>query len=620
MAAATGIVHTWWFAVQLVFLACTCGTNMALSIDGRPSLTALNMGSEPTTGVKPIATDVSDRSVTLDWSEWYHAIDGDNLFFIRFIIKYRIADNDASMDYRIAAELPSYQTRHTVSGLNERTRYEFIVEGVRFGTEGEEIGPVTKPLVVITPCGGPSQVSNPIVWPQDGTGRVLKLSWERPTDPDCSPTNYIVEFRLDSLEQCEDVEEPDSLSRAGSTTLTQFTIGGLHPHSTYTVFVTSRNQHGMSIAWQQSVRTNKDVPSTEPTGLTSRYEDGTELHISWNPIPCGQRGGAITGYSYILLDVTTDQVTHSDHTSETSVVFPTLSGLRRYKFLVAATTAVGRGPYATYTVDAQPKLNEICGITAPLDIRDTIQKITSGTDARKGSAPWLAQLWYVDKGTLFCHGSILDNRWILTAAHCIRVRNATKNDIMIRLGDYDKSLPETEEQVYRVEDIKVHQVFNTRLFDADVALIKLVQAIQFTDHVRPICLPAKSVSKSMLKVGTYGVVSGWGKVSSGDEDYPRHLKRVILPVQSQVTCRRSTIYDVTPNMFCAGYSAAGKGDSCEGDSGAPFAVQRLNSNKWYIIGVVSWGEGCDIKDKYGFYVRLHRYTAWIRKHTGIKLS
>ena len=44
----------------------------------------------------------------------------------------------------------------------------------------------------------------------------------------------------------------------------------------------------------------------------------------------------------------------------------------------------------------------VCGVTAPSDTTDFIQKITSGTDARKGSAPWLAQLWYVNKGTLFC--------------------------------------------------------------------------------------------------------------------------------------------------------------------------------------------------------------------------
>ncbi|XP_038061951.1 mannan-binding lectin serine protease 1-like isoform X2 [Patiria miniata] len=622
MTAAMGLARTWWLAVVLVFLACTCVTNVAFSIDGWPSLAALNMGSEQASGVKPIATDVSDGSVTLDWSDWYREIDGESLFLVRFIIKYRIADNDATMQYEIAAEPRNYETRHTVTGLKERTRYEFIVEGVRLGLEGEEVGPTTQPLVVITPCGAPSQVSNAVVWPQNGTGKVLKLSWGRPDDPDCSPSSYIVEFRQLSLGQCErEAQVLDSTSLAGSTELTQFTIGGLQPHSTYTVYVTSRNRYGISQAWRHNVTTNEEVPSAAPTGLQSKYVDGTKLRVSWDPVPCGHRGGIITGYTYILLDVTTDQVSYSDHTSDTNVVLPESRALRRYKFLVAANTAVGRGPYAAFSVDAQPKILDICGRPAPYDAsRDIVQKISTGTDARKGSAPWLAQLWYVDKGTLFCHGSILDNRWILTAAHCIRARNATKNDIMIRLGDHDKSLPEMEEQVYRVEDIKVHRSFSTKLFDADVALVKLTQAIQFTDYVKPICLPVKPLSKSMLRPGTYGTVSGWGKVSSHDENYPRHLKRVTLPVQDQVVCRRSTHFEVTPNMFCAGYSAANRGDSCEGDSGAPFAVQHMNTDRWYILGVVSWGEGCDRKDKYGFYVRLHRYTAWIRKQTGIKLS
>ena len=249
---------------------------------------------------------------------------------------------------------------------------------------------------------------------------------------------------------------------------------------------------------------------------------------------------------------------------------------------------------------------------------DSVQRIVSGMTARKGSAPWLAQLWYTDKGTLFCHGSILDDRWILTAAHCIRSRDTNKDDLRILLGDFDKDLPEAEEQAYTVDEIIVHRGFDIKLFDADIALVKVSKPIQFTDYIRPICLPQKKLSKEMLSVGRQGVVSGWGKLTSNDDEYPRYLKKVDLPVQAQTTCKRSTTYTVTPNMFCAGYTRAGMGDSCEGDSGAPFAVQHQNG-RWYILGVVSWGEGCDQQDKFGFYVRLHRYTAWIKKQTKLEL-
>ena len=100
------------------------------------------------------------------------------------------------------------------------------------------------------------------------------------------------------------------------------------------------------------------MPSAEPTGIRSEYVDETTLRFSWDPIPCSARGGTITGYAYMLLDTTTDTVTHSEHTAETSVVLKRVQAVRRYKFLVAARTAVGSGPYATFSVDSQPKIQD----------------------------------------------------------------------------------------------------------------------------------------------------------------------------------------------------------------------------------------------------------------------
>ena len=122
----------------------------------------------------------------------------------------------------------------------------------------------------------------------------------------------------------------------------------------------------------------------------------------------------------------------------------------------------------------------------------------------------------------------------------------------------------------------------------------------------------------LLQNGRYGTVAGWGRQGYGKQ-YPRYLKQVMVPVVERKVCRRSTTYDFTSNMFCAGYSRANAGDACEGDSGAPFAVQHTNG-RWYILGTVSWGDGCDLADKYGFYTRLHRYTSWIKQHSRVSIS
>lgn len=42
-------------------------------------------------------------------------------------------------------------------------------------------------------------------------------------------------------------------------------------------------------------------------------------------------------------------------------------------------------------------------------------------------------------------------------------------------------------------------------------------------------------------------------------------------------------------------------------------LQNPDDMRWYQIGIVSWGEGCDRDGKYGFYTHLFRMRRWMRK-------
>lgn len=97
------------------------------------------------------------------------------------------------------------------------------------------------------------------------------------------------------------------------------------------------------------------------------------------------------------------------------------------------------------------------------------------------------------------------------------------------------------------------------------------------------------------------------------------LQLVKLPVVPQDECRasyasRSIGYNITDNMFCAGFFEGGR-DTCLGDSGGAFVSQSVtkDTRRWAVLGLVSWGgpEDCGSQRVYGVYTRVSNYVEWI---------
>lgn len=106
-----------------------------------------------------------------------------------------------------------------------------------------------------------------------------------------------------------------------------------------------------------------------------------------------------------------------------------------------------------------------------------------------------------------------------------------------------------------------------------------------------------------------GIVSGFGRLGEGRQP-STILQRLSVPYVDRLTCIESTQLRISTRMFCAGYDQEAK-DACQGDSGGPHVTRY--GNTYFVTGIVSWGEGCARKGKYGVYTQVSKYISWIRE-------
>nr|XP_043887514.1 coagulation factor IX-like [Solea senegalensis] len=229
-------------------------------------------------------------------------------------------------------------------------------------------------------------------------------------------------------------------------------------------------------------------------------------------------------------------------------------------------------------------------------------RIVGGDLETPGGSPWQV-LFHRSDGYGFCGGTLVTDRWVISAAHCFE-----ESTDYVTIGDYDKRRPDEDEQVIKIQKVFVHPHFHSFTFDSDIALVLLAQPVRRGPTAVPACLPDNHLSKYLLREGTWGVASGWGLTRYLGRS-SRFLRKVTLPVVSYKACTASTDQVITDNMFCAGYLDKSM-DACSGDSGGPFVVNYRGT--WFLTGIISWGERCAAQGKYGVYTRLGNYLSWIR--------
>ncbi len=231
-------------------------------------------------------------------------------------------------------------------------------------------------------------------------------------------------------------------------------------------------------------------------------------------------------------------------------------------------------------------------------------RIIGGEQAPAGEWPYMVALTTRDKSFVWCGGSLLNERYVLTAAHCVDKKDPSTMDVIV--GAYDMDNISAAERI-RVKQIYVHQDYAYSSGGNDIAVLELESAPRLTQFTSI----ATAADFNRINNGDLLTVIGFGtrKEENGvKSDAPTKLHQVDVPFVQIEECRTKggSYARQGDGVFCAG--TAGK-DSCSGDSGGPIFF-RTNHGLTQ-MGVVSWGDGCGRSDKPGVYTKLSAFDTWL---------
>ncbi|XP_069872030.1 serine protease 52-like [Dipodomys merriami] len=234
-----------------------------------------------------------------------------------------------------------------------------------------------------------------------------------------------------------------------------------------------------------------------------------------------------------------------------------------------------------------------------------VNAIIGGKPAHIADFPW--QVGILTQGNHLCGGAILDEWWILTAAHCFQRTNISDLEIIHGIDDLNTKDLKKE----KVDKLIIHPFFNDWLMDNDIALVLLKAPLPLGVKRIPICLTEVTSPEKWSSCW----VAGWGATGTDTTNFvsPK-LRKVNLQLVEWSKCFH-ILPLITRNMVCAVSPEGGK-DACQGDSGGPLVChKKKNKTRWYQMGIVSWGIDCGKKKVPGVYTKVSNYLLWINQET-----
>jgi secreted trypsin-like serine protease len=234
------------------------------------------------------------------------------------------------------------------------------------------------------------------------------------------------------------------------------------------------------------------------------------------------------------------------------------------------------------------------------EVKEWSGRIVGGSTASVGQFRYQVSL-RSSGNAHFCGGTMVSNRWVLSAAHCT-IGRSLANTVSV-FGAHSRTTGGVAHASTRIAN---HGSYNANTLANDISMVQTTTTVGLTANINPAALASANTGG-----GVNAAVSGWGQTSHPGSA-AANLQWFTTQTLTLADCRarhsvvnRQFVFD---NTICT-FTRAGQGN-CMGDSGGPLAVGNT------VIGGVSWGIAC----AQGFpdvYFRVSTHRAWISSISGL---